>query len=360
MIVLKRLFSIPRTLQVSILIAFATLMVMTVLIIVTYTYQQNSRAVLALADDLIDQVNSNVIERTANYLSPASQVARTSARLPDLQPQTLANNPELVAYGTEIVFQYPQLSGFFIGNENGDFVFTKRDAADGSVDFQVIDRALDPPLRTWTYRDVAGVVESVEETTDFTYDPRQRPWYIGSKENQETSWTDIYIFFTDQKPGITASHPVFDENGELVAVIGIDVALDDLSEFLQTQKVGENGVAFIINEQAEIVAFPNVELATADGDTFRPVHIAELGIPWVTVAYEQFSQNSQDQFVFTLDDEQYIASFTPFDVGGDTMWQIGLVVPRDDFVGAINRTNQITLIISFLVLATAIFFVILI
>lgn len=350
----EKFINIKRTLQVNILLAFATLLVITVLIIVTYTYQQNTTAVLRLADDLINQVNSNVIERTSNFLAPAAQMAQTSAQLPNLTSQSLVNNPELADYGEEILNQHPHLAGFFIGNAAGDFIFTKRDG-DGSIDVQTIDRSLSPPVRTWEYRDVDGLIETVETTSDFDYDPRLRPWYEGASQTQDQFWTNIYIFFTDQKPGITAAYPILDQNGNVAGVIGIDVALDELSQFLQTQKVGENGVAFIVNDQAEIVAYPGIELATQDGEQLRPVHVSELGSEWVTAAYSQFEQEGDGRFILDFDNQKYIASFTPFPTGKATAWQIGVVVPLDDFIGSVKRTNQITLAISFSILTIAIF-----
>ncbi|MEM7331910.1 MAG: adenylate/guanylate cyclase domain-containing protein [Chloroflexota bacterium] len=351
---LGRLINFKRTLQINILIAFTALLITTVLVIVTYTYQQNSRAVLNLANDLINQVNLNVIERTSNFLAPAAQMAQTSAQLPNIDSESLVNNAELEQYGKEILNQHPQLSGFFIGNEQGDFIFTKRDV-DGSVDVQVIDRSLNPPERTWTYRNLVGDVESVETTTDFTYDPRQRPWYGGAKESGNQFWTNIYIFFTDQKPGITSAYPILDENGRLSGVIGIDVALDELSQFLETQKVGENGVVFIINQNAELVAYPGIELAIQDGESFRPIHINELGIDWISQAYSEFEREGNGRFVFENNSERFIASFTPFPTGSGEPWQIGVVVPENDFIGSINRTNQITLIISLTILIFSIF-----
>ncbi len=350
----RQLFNIKRSLQINILIAFTALLITTVLIIVTYTYQQNSRAVLNLANDLINQVNLNVIERTSNFLAPAAQMAQTSAQLPNIDSESLVNNEDLEQYGKEILAQHPQLSGFFIGNEQGDFIFTKRDV-DGSIDVQVIDRSLDPPERTWTYRDLAGEIESVETTTDFTYDPRQRPWYGGAKDSGNQFWTNIYIFFTDQKPGITSAYPILDDNGRLAGVIGIDVALDELSQFLETQRIGENGVVFILNQNNEIVAYPGIELAIQEGETLRPIHITELGIDWINDAFGEFEQAGNGRFIFESNNERYIASFTPFPTGNGESWQIGVVVPENDFIGSINRTNQITLVISFSILIFAIF-----
>jgi adenylate cyclase len=342
-----------RPLQINILLAFAALLIATVFIIVSYAYRQNSATVLQISDNLIQQVSDAVIEKTTNYLSPAVLMAQASARIPGVDAFALVENPPLEAYGMELLALYPQLDAFFIGNEQGDFIFTKR-FADGSIGTQEIDRSLATPLRTWTYRDTAGNVTEVAITDDFTYDPRQRPWYEGAKTTGQAYWTDIYIFFTDQTPGITAAYPVYNGQGNLVSVIGIDVALSDLSFFLETLHVGDNGLAFIINRQGQIVAYPQIGLATAEGESFRPLHISEVDNSWVTAAYDTYQMGQKSQFTIENSGQRYIASFTPLspDLGKD--WYIGVVVPEDDFVGSIKRTNQISLLMSLAILIIAI------
>ncbi|MCA9971939.1 MAG: hypothetical protein KC425_17065 [Anaerolineales bacterium] len=346
-------FRFYRTLQVNILVAFAALLILTVLVIVSYTYRQNSAAILQLSRNLIAQVTETVIERTGNHLLPASVMAQASGQIPAVDTLALVDNADLESYGMEILRLYPQLAGFFIGNEQGEFLFTKR-FPDGSIGTQVINRGVDPPVRTWTYRDTAGRVSSVETTTDFTYDPRQRPWYVGAKETQRPFWTDVYIFFTDQKPGITASYPVYDATGQLVSVIGIDIALDELSNFLQAQEVGQHGVVFILNDKSEVVAYPGVSLAAPDADTFRPVTLGDLGSAPLLAAYARHQAGAATPFAFEDQGTRYIASFTPFPEAFDQAWQIGIVVPENDFVGAIRRTNQVSLLISLAILFLAI------
>ncbi len=350
---LLSLLNIRRSLQINILIAFAVLLIMTVLIIIGYTYRQNSASLLQLSNELVDQVTERLIERTTNYLSPAAIMAQISADIPAVETLSLVDNGELEQYGMEILAQYPQLAGFFIGNEQGDFLFTKR-FPDGSIGTQVIDRSLAPPVRTWVYRDVAGAVTDTEVTTDFDYDPRQRPWYVGTAETRQQYWTDIYIFFTDQKPGITAAYPLTDGEGRLVGVVGIDVALEQLSQFLQTQRVGQNGVAFIINNKGEVVAYPNVELAAAEGEGYRPLQMSDLDVPAVTAAFQTYQEGSRSSFTFETEGQRYIASFTPFPATFDKNWQIGVVVPEDDFIGSLKQTNQISLLISLGILLVAV------
>ena len=346
-------FQIKRSLQVNILVAFATLLIITVLVIIGYTYQQNSAAILQLSDELLSQVTETVMETTTNYLNPAAAMAQASAQIPNIEALSLVENEDLESYGMRILEMHPQLAGFFIGNEQGDFLFTKR-FPDGSIGTQTIDRAAEPPLRTWVYRDIEGAVTDVEKTEEFTYDPRARPWYGGAKETRDQFWTDIYIFFTDQKPGITAAYPIIDDQENLIGVIGIDVALDQLSKFLETQTIGQSGVAFIINGEAEIVAYPGIALAAEQEDKFRPLHISELDQPWIIAAYEQHQREAENRFMIDSDGQRYIASFEPFPEAFGKDWKIGVVVPENDFIGSIKETNQVSLLMSVGILLLAI------
>ncbi len=335
------------------MVAFASLLIITVLIIIGYTYRQNTTAVLQLSDQLITQATDTVIERTSNYLSPAALIAQTSANIPHIQEADITNNPELEAYGIEVLNIYPQLAGFFIGNEEGDFLFTKR-FPDGSIGTQIIERNGITNTRTWTYRDVDGRITEVETTPGVEYDPRLRPWYEGAKTSGDQFWTDIYIFFTDQQPGITAAFPILDDSGETVAVIGIDVALAELSRFLETQQIGENGQAFIVNSKGEMVAFPGGTLAIQDGESFRPLQVSEMTERPIVDAFAEFEEIGNGRFTVASAGQRYIGTFTPFPAEFGKDWQIGIVVPESDFIGTIQQSNRISFLISLFILLIAI------
>ncbi|MBI4643295.1 MAG: hypothetical protein HY743_06100 [Deltaproteobacteria bacterium] len=66
---------------VRIVTAFVGLLLVTVLPIVSYNYYQNRGIILESADDLMNQITLNVMEKTANFLLPASTLVEISARL---------------------------------------------------------------------------------------------------------------------------------------------------------------------------------------------------------------------------------------------------------------------------------------
>jgi hypothetical protein len=59
------------------------------------------------------------------------------------------------------------------------------------------------------------------------------------------------------------------------AVIGIDVALNDLSSFLETLRVGENGWPLLSMNKGRLWPIPKLSLARAEGEIFRPCILAK-------------------------------------------------------------------------------------
>ena len=280
-----------RPFWVDILTVIAGLLVMTVLIIVGYTYYHNTNSILELSDDLISQVTETVIEKTTNYMEPASTMAKMSARIAAKGALSVTDNEKLESYAIEVLKSYPQLAMFNIGDEEGNFLMPKKQS-DGTVDTKIIRRTATSKTTIWKRRDLSGQIK-IESLTDDTYDPRVRPWYKAAKKLRKNYWTDMYILFTDQKPGITAAYPVVDSKGMFFGVFSLDIELDELSNFLKTLKIGKTGVAFIINSKNEIVAYPDdiSRIIKKEGKKLRPVHIDELGEDWISASFSEYQKN---------------------------------------------------------------------
>jgi adenylate cyclase len=246
---------------------------------------------------------------------------------------------------------------FNIGNERGDFLMQKR-WTDGTISTKTIDRSKkdkDPKV-TWKYRDSGGRVIK-EEIVKEDYDPRKRPWYIGAKDKQGLFWSDVYIFATGQIPGITAAAPVHGADGSLMGIFGLDIPLIEISNFLedlrkeiQDKKFGKTAIAFIVNTHGDLVAYPDITqpmIKEPDGK-FRSRKVTELEVnpPIVQDSYKHFSETKDTKFTFVTKGERYIASYKKFPDTFEKDWTIGLVVPEDDYIGAIKETNDLMLSIT--------------
>ena len=89
------------------------------------------------------------------------------------------------------------------------------------------------------------------------YDPRQRPWYKKAKKEESLIWTDIYQDADTKKPIITVAVPITNDKGEFIGVLGGDISLGTLSNRIVQRKIGQNGYAFMVNKNGDLIAHPD-------------------------------------------------------------------------------------------------------
>ncbi|MBP7283652.1 MAG: Cache 3/Cache 2 fusion domain-containing protein [Leptospiraceae bacterium] len=344
-----------------------TFLVLSVMAVTAFSYYKNSRAILSLTEDLIDQINNRVIQKTTSYLFTAVDMTELSSKVAGEGSKTLLDNPGLNSLMINILILHPQLTMFNIGNERGDFLQQKR-MNDGTIATKTIDRSKKEPIVKWKYRNDIGQIIK-EEITQEKYDPRERPWYIGAKEKYTSDekkklfWSDVYIFNTGKIPGITASAPVL-ADGKLMGIFGLDIPLIEISNFLedlrkeiQDKKFGKTAIAFIVNSKGDLVAYPDVTqpMIKEGEDKFRSRKVVELEVnpPIVQESYKHFAETKETKFTIEIEGKRYIASYKQFPDTFEKDWTIGLVVPEDDYIGAIKETNKLNLTISIVILGIA-------
>ncbi|MCK5685607.1 SpoIIE family protein phosphatase [bacterium] len=339
-----------RPLWLEIFAFFAGLLVFSVLVIVWNTYKNNSNAVLSLSDDLMGKVTEIVVFKTGNYMEPAATVTRFTASIPSILENGIIGNDDLENYSIKVLKYYKQYAMFNFGDEKGNFVMLKK-MNDGTIATKIINRNNDPVTVTWKYRNVVGKVIKNEVLPYDNYDPRLRPWYIGAKKTGDAYWTDPYVFFTDKKIGVSASYPVFSKNKDFLGVIGIDIDLDLISKFLKKLRIGKTGAVILINNSDQIFAYRDVsKIIRKDGDKFRPVNVNEFEEEWIKQAVLNHKKSNVDKFNYKFNGKKYIASLSKISESFGNDWKIVVVVPEDDFLGPLRKTNKLTVGFAFMIL----------
>ncbi|MDD3580702.1 MAG: cache domain-containing protein [Desulfobacca sp.] len=302
-----------RKLRVDILTILGGLLVLTVLSVILYSYHNISLVVLWLSDDIMEKTTDAVIDRTMHFLMPAAKLAEISSHIAANGMVSLHDNDRLERYAIEVMQAFPQITMFNMGDEAGNFLMPKC-LVDGTIATKSIDRTVSPPVSTWKYRNHNREVVSIKTSTTDPYDPRTRPWYKAAKEAERLCWTNIYILHTDQKPGVTTSYPIVDASGNILGVIGCDIEISNLSLFLKSLKIGENGLAFIFNQQGELMAFPDAARLVdpgADG-ILRTVYVQEIALPGVATAFRQYQRLGKKKLTVESEGKRYLASFSSF------------------------------------------------
>ncbi len=333
---------------VRVIVPIGTVMIMFLAMaaIALYNYQSNHRDALALSDEVLWSLHRRIATEVRSYLLSVSQMAILAGDM--LKTGASDIRLDLVElFGIHVLKKNPQLSSFYLANTDGDFLaLTKK--ADGSIRMELKDREEQTP------RDTEGNFSDIEEVTDEQFDPRKQPWYIGAVEKSGLHWSDVYIFFADKKPGLSVSLPVYDENRRLIAVIGLDIALETLSKFFSSLRIGHTGRAMIVDSVGRLVAYPNLELMLKEVNSERQqVSLNELGDPVLMRAYNRLRIEGEGIRELDINGVRFMSAASSLHEAVGRDWSVLIVVPEDDFVGFVAKHNRTALILSIGVLSFA-------
>ncbi len=343
-----------RSLYVNLVTAFVVVLAASMWSVVYFNYRNNARVVLRLADDLMTRVSETVLERTRAYLQPAAVLVELSGNLAQRGAIPVEPTDEFERYALEALRAYPQVSQFYFGDEQGNYLMPTRQP-DGTIATKIIDRRAGRHSILWKYRDASLRVVRTESASDDPYDPRTRPWYIAAKQAGGLFWTDVYVFYTGQQPGITCTFPFTAGNGKARGVFGADIPLGDISRFLQTLTIGKSGIALVADKHGEVVAYPDLSrTVTRDGEAWRAARLEELGAPSVAAAFTEHRRTGAAKGFVEVGGERYIYSIRDLSGVFHRDWQIAVIVPENELVGALKDANRVALWIGLAVLATAI------
>lgn len=331
-------------------LCLAGLQFVAVTIVVFSSFLTSERVLLEHARDLLSDVGTNTIEHAKGFLKPAKGAAELATRLAENKVISSDDRMQL----DKLLFQQlqisPQFSGLFYGDETGNFVYVMR--SDGPGPFRSKHISNDGATRstnlTWRKNDYE-VLQELSDPTD-KYDPRTRLWYINASAERQSIWTDPYIFFTSQQPGITAASPVFDATGQIRGVVGVDIGIHAISEFLSRLNIGKNGKALILNKNGDVIAHPDQNLIRKENPdgTFSFVNIGEIDDPVARAAFgdmaekDEISVETEVSSRFDFGGSTYVSMVMPI-ISAELPWTIAVYAPESDFTGEIkaNRTQNV-------------------
>lgn len=216
---------------------------------------------------------------------------------------------------TEETFQYT------IGPEEQEIIDTFR------------DYQLTHPYVSSVYmgRENGAFVRAFPRARPTAYDPRERPWYILAKEHPGAVMvTDPYQAVTTPDVNIGIVNALLDENGTFYGVVGADITLVNLTNYISSFNVGNDGEMILTDKNGMILASRNTSLLFGN--------ISEI-LKDQTPAFLATHEG-----VLVLDGS-YLMYYTSPELG----WKIGAFVPFTSLEREIN--NSIAGILIFVLLA---------
>ncbi|MFO7141584.1 histidine kinase [Arthrospira sp. PCC 8006] len=344
---------------------FIPLLVVVPLALATITtailaFYSGSQAVKSLIAELSQKSINSIEKHIDTYLQAPMVVNQLNLITIENDLIDLNDVPLLTRYFQNQVAAIDGLYYIYLGTERGDFIGVQQQPDGTQV--LVIGNAAEADGRSVYQLDSAGVRAGKIRTLEAQYDVRQRPWYKRAIEIGEIGWSPIYIFGSTLELGMTSAIPVKSRGGDTIGVVGIDLGLKDLSNFLRSLEISPKGIAFIIDRAGNLVASSTDEQPFLDENgEKRRLPALESQEPVIRSTVQklldtELSLNQIQQPIsssFRLNREQQLLQVTPMESTG-LDWLIVVVIPESDFMELIYNNLRFTMIIGLGVTVVAI------
>ena len=182
-------------------------------------------------------------------------------------------------------------------------------------------------------RENGSLVRSHKQAMPAPYDPRGQPWYILAKENPEKVMrNDPYRSVTTADINIEIVKALLDRQGKVYGVVGMDVTLVNLMEYIQNIHVGYGGWMALIDKKGTILASREKDVLFKNiGD------IEQKGLDHILEEREgftTFTRHSQERYVYFYESPQL-------------SWKLAFILPVDEINGgAYSFVRMIIFILS--------------
>lgn len=317
------------------------------------SFRNGQKSVSDLSNQLRAEVSDRVQQHLQNYLGQPHVIAQANinaAQLSELQLK-LQGKIALERHFALQLQQFSSVSQIYFGRTDGSIVLTgfheSGKLMSGSTE--------DFPKRLFYLLNERGQRAELLPETESNFDARIRPWFQSATTAKKPIWSRIYTFARGEI-GITASHPLYDERGNLLGVMAVDLVLGRIGDFLHSLKITPTGQLFILERSGLLVASSTGEKPyTFNEQSQRAERLQAIyssnrltreTAKFLAANYQNLSLVKSSQLTeFEIDGNRQFLQILPFQDPKGLNWLIVTAIPESDFVEHINASTKTTLLL---------------
>jgi adenylate cyclase len=336
----------PISLRLSILSIFLTLFLIAILLLTGFMAFRFNKLLEYTSFALMDHVSASLLEEIQTEIVPVKRASQLTAKLIEDDVLNPDKERELVNYTVDLLNAIPIVQRMAWGDEQGDYIISYREE-DGTVTTETCSCGTKNKKHKLYNRNIANEVIDEKILDVYSFDPRQRPWYIQAKNAKKAVWTDIINLQLIRSLALSVATPIYNKDGSLRGVFGLGIRINDLLNFISRQTVSPNGFTFIVTKDGKLIAFPGIKSEQTKNTLLFNIHA--ISKPWLEKSLDYYNITKEERFSIMYDNKRYLFTYKPIPELAKHGWLIGVVVPETDFTNGLEKINHITLI-SFLVI----------
>jgi signal transduction histidine kinase len=325
------------------------------------SFKNGQKAVNQLADKLIDKTNNVVEQHLNSYLSTPQKLNQINADAIAMGLLDVRDRKTLGKYFWKQM-QASDLSYIGIGLTTGEGVGAARyDGKNVTID----DWSARPPKNWYSYAtDSQGDRTRVLEILD--WDNFKEPWYTEAVKAGKPIWARIFTINYPNSVYISASavRPIYDQQNRLLGMIGADIHLSKLSEFLRSLDVSRTGEVFIVERNGLLIANSHPEQPyTIINNEIQRLKATDSPHSIVQNIAQQLEQkfdgwksiNEPQKLELKFQKELNYVYVSPWRDQYGLDWLVVMSVPERSLMAQINANTQTTILLCLGALTIATF-----
>ncbi len=331
------------------------------------TFRSGYQAIEAVAMQLLGETGDRITQELDAYLKSAQQVNRNHVVAVEAGVLDLQNLDQLHRYLILELQQSDALTSFIFSTPEGNARVVHRiepeQIESGFTPLTVSDLPFEAGVATPESSgelalysvDKAGNLGRLILTLK-NFDIRQRPWYLRAIETGESGWSSPFRVGTTDLLAVNTYDLVYDDQQRLQGVFGVHLSLNQISKFLRGLEVGNQGTAFIIDRDGQLVAGsvdgkaysttlmpPNGQFDAADNQKFRRSLVEQSSNALIRGAaqhliaeFGSFRQvQTLEQFSISINSKRQFLQVMPYGSDSNLDWLIVTIVPEYSFMADI-------------------------
>ena len=172
------------------------------------------------------------------------------------------------------------------------------------------------------------------------------------KENG-TLITEPYIRHEEKESITTIVVSIKDNDGSVVGYLCGTINLEDINKIVQSIKIGNDGYAFLINDNGKFVAHNNMDLVFNETSFENALNESndEKSNSLLQDLFTRISSDKEDVEEIKLKDSDIYISYTPVN---NTPWSLGIVASSKEVLGGIHKMAFLQIILAVIFMAVGI------
>ena len=333
------------SIRFSILTIFTTLLLIIGSTLVFFNYYAKNALFLHFAENTIVMANNLTKQKITNFLTPAQERVSTGAKIIANKLIEPHDNIIFTKFLMQLLDNQPNIARVYWSDPQGNFIHVER-LATNLFNQEISSCRSEQCFMLERKIDGLGNILSINPEHKTQYDPRKRPWYIKTLHNKTLTFSDLYMFFERQTLGITISVPLYDNAQNLYGMLSMDIALQELSNFVANLHLTKNTNVLLFSSDNTLVAAK--ELQNYNSQNLPKVETS-IKTPWIIEAMNRHLSEKNKFFIYTFNQHKYLAHYDSIDSGLDKLY-IAIILPMLDITAPLAKTTINTATITFIVL----------